>query len=684
MKKNKRGLKKDTFHKSERKKAPLKTQMVIILLLVSLIPCLVISGVSILAVNQSTEITLAKYSQKIMEQMQSKLQEDFKATESILTAVIKDRDFVKLNTLYDKLSAEEKFELMSSVDNKLNNLIASQDIIEDIYLLTDGKVTYKSHKGDIKIKEDFKQGYFYEMAKNAGYNDFAWLQDEEDVTRTYVGCKLTPNNDSRIVIALLKNDSFTHTIEQASIEAEILVGLVDGEGHRVANNNEAAHAILDVEQEKAYDKIQSDNKVVDTWTSEEALISFAILENGWRAMIYAPLEVLMKDIQKAWVAMGMIISLFVVVCVVVSVYFSNKVTTPLRKLSYLMGDIEKGDLNVGEKIEKMIKISNEETQTLVVGFINMIHTIKQLILDARNVTTMVEENSNTLPLVATNTAESAKGVESAIESLAVGAEEQRDQITSSLHIIEELAKHINDVDHKVKDIREASKQTMNMSSETKSKVDKLCEQTEETVEMSQVISTHVNILGDKANKIDHVVGTIIEINEQTNLLALNANIEAARAGEAGRGFDVVAKEVRKLSNQIQVATEEIAGIVKDIHLQKEETLKQLAKAEGVFKEQVPVATSTRDIFTAIDGQMQTIDEQIDRTTLLLKEVNEQKRQVEKQMREASQIVEQAASISEEVASESEEQTAHSERIKEMTGELIKSVADLKKAYEKFK
>ncbi|PHV71928.1 hypothetical protein CS063_00150 [Sporanaerobium hydrogeniformans] len=666
------------------KRVKLRIQMIFILLIMSLIPCLVISGVSIVAVNNSTKVTLAKYSQKIMEQLESKLEEDFKATEKILGTAVKDTEFVRFNTLYTKLTPDEKFNLMVSIDKKFGNLLSSQKIIEEIYLFTNDELSYKTHNGDSKVSNDFTNSYFYTMVKQTPYDEFFWLQDVDDSSRVYVGTKLVPNDDSKIVVGLLKNTNFSDAVGLASIEPEILVRLVDQEGHSVASNNEENKYTFGEEEKVAYARMQEKGITTDTWTSNEALISFSILDNGWQAIIYAPLEVLMKDIQSAFLIMGMIILICAIVCMTISLYFSNKVTSPLHKLSEFMKDIEQGNLNIEEKIKKTIKISNQETYALVIGFINMISTLKQLILDATHVTNIVEQNSNVLEQVASNTAESAKGVEQAIESLAIGAGEQRDQISQSLHIIEELSKHIADTDITVRDIHEASKQTMQMSSETKEKVSKLCNQTKETLEMSHLISTQVTILGEKANNIDKVISTIIQINEQTNLLALNANIEAARAGEAGKGFGVVAGEVRNLSSQIQLATQDIARIVKDIHLQKDETLKQLARAEQVFNEQEPIARATRDIFTAIDEKMQNVDRKIEVATLLLKQVNEQKQQVEEQMREVSQIVEQAASISEEVTSESEEQTSHSERIKEMTLELIKSINELKGAYAKFK
>ncbi len=127
---------------------------------------------------------------------------------------------------------------------------------------------------------------------------------------------------------------------------------------------------------------------------------------------------------------------------------------------------------------------------------------------------------------------------------------------------------------------------------------------------------HMSELSEKIQSITHVINGVAE---QTNLLALNAAIEAARAGEHGRGFAVVADEVRTLANQTTAATHEIGDMLKEVHLQTEHSVKTLTALEEGVSNVVSISESARQTFADIHQSTVESETQINEITNILQE-----------------------------------------------------------------
>ena len=127
-----------------------------------------------------------------------------------------------------------------------------------------------------------------------------------------------------------------------------------------------------------------------------------------------------------------------------------------------------------------------------------------------------------------------------------------------------------------------------------------------TAQSTTEITTHVveaiGLLETKTRSIGQIIGVINGIAEQTNLLSLNASIEAARAGEAGRGFSVVAEEIRKLADQSLGSAKQISKIVDEIVANMGEVVNVAKKAEDVVKQQEESVSNTTNSFNEMDSQ----------------------------------------------------------------------------------
>jgi twitching motility protein PilJ len=156
--------------------------------------------------------------------------------------------------------------------------------------------------------------------------------------------------------------------------------------------------------------------------------------------------------------------------------------------------------------------------------------------------------------------------------MANGATQQDQEITNTSSALEELTVSMKQVSNNAEASAEAARRALDAAEQGNRSVRDTLEGMQRIRASVQASAKKIKSLGDRSLEISEIVNVINDITEQTNLLALNAAIEAARAGEAGRGFAVVADEVRKLAEHSRTATKDIAALIKAIQAETNEAV----------------------------------------------------------------------------------------------------------------
>lgn len=312
-----------------------------------------------------------------------------------------------------------------------------------------------------------------------------------------------------------------------------------------------------------------------------------------------------------------IISLiFIIIAVMLSILFSNNIVSPILKLNKITKGISRGDLR---ETSESINTKDEMEQ--------LYHSINVMTGSLRDIVKVIMDKSQTLLASAeefnastTEFNDSADNVSSAMERLQENNTSQYNIVNESAEQIEQGLNMINDLSSKNKTIVSTVEKTANVAGEGQLTVENAVNQMNSILEASQRFQKLISNLNEKSDKIGTISGSITNIADQTNLLALNAAIEAARAGESGKGFSVVADEIRKLAEQVQSSTALISKLIEETQNETTFAVEEMKTFLEKINTGANAVSNAGEIFRNINADTNGIAAQIKSMSAFLEEV----------------------------------------------------------------
>lgn len=367
-----------------------------------------------------------------------------------------------------------------------------------------------------------------------------------------------------------------------------------------------------------------------------------------------------------------------VLALLVSFFFSNKLTGHVKKMLAGMEQVRKGDLTVRFDVN-----SDDELGKLGQYFTATISELGTLVKSIQDISGEVTLSAQNLASTSEEASASADDVARTVDEIAKGASDQAQDAEKGVQVVLALSTKFVKLNDRTDKMIEAAHSASGANQEGVRSIGSLKEKTKLTDEANERIEAVVMELDNKTQSIGVILDSISAIAVQTNLLALNASIEAARAGEHGRGFAVVAEEIRKLAEESSGAANKIRGIVTNILADSTRSVSSMKEVKVITREQSHAVEDVNKTFGTISESIVLITNEIETISAFIQELNRDKDQIVKSIENISAVSEETAAASEEVSASMDQQTIAVEEVAKAAERLNEISVELNGAVRRF-
>lgn len=305
---------------------------------------------------------------------------------------------------------------------------------------------------------------------------------------------------------------------------------------------------------------------------------------------------------------------------IIIIYSLNKAFNAMKVLVDVIDETSKLNLKESNRLDVFSK-RNDEIGDISNSLINMRKILSNMVLSIKSSTNRIDEFVYELLKTTDESVNSINGITQSISEIAKSAQSQATDLQDEVSEINVLGSEIENVTNNTINISDKINYTKTLSENGISVVRNLSSCAIKNKDISENIMAIVEDVDKDSKDISSIVDTITEIANQTNLLALNASIEAARAGESGKGFTVVAEEVKKLAEQTSQFTNEIRDKVNSIQASSNSAVSSMQKNISIVDENNEAVIKTNSIFNELSEELIILNKAINNIAEYSKNMN---------------------------------------------------------------
>ncbi|MGX7632243.1 methyl-accepting chemotaxis protein [Bacillus thuringiensis] len=438
---------------------------------------------------------------------------------------------------------------------------------------------------------------------------------------------------------------------------------------------------------KAYDKVMKTKQAQMTEVYGDALGTWVtILEpitdenKNIIAIVAADLDASIIPLtKKQFIVHGLLfIIISLTIAITIQIFISRKSLSPLKDLQEGLRKVGEGDLSIklNERSDD-IGITNSY-------FNNTIKNFNKIIDKVRQTAEQVSTSSQELSVGTKENSISFKGIASAITGLNLGAHSHEHVVQKCLGIVQEMESKMKEMKGAAKQVATASEDMVQHSGEGKDLIKQIVNQMKRIQDTVQDVSFSIYVLEARSKEINEILTIITTISNQTNLLALNASTEASCVGKMGKGFSVVADEVRILAERTEASARDITNLIGETQAESEEAVRSILKCSKEVESGITLVQSSGAFFEKISGSAQSVTNQIKAISNNSSDILKDSQTIVKVVNELSHIANTYVNSSGNVETSMKEQELYVQDIAELANSLNWLSQELQELIGEFK
>ena len=391
-----------------------------------------------------------------------------------------------------------------------------------------------------------------------------------------------------------------------------------------------------------------------------------------------------ENFKNSVIMTAIVIVILEVILTVAAIFLSNHLVGPISAVTDVLNILGTGDFRRSSKQEEMDIDRADELGIMARAVNKMQKNVQEMVQKIVTAAEQVAAASQQLTASADQSTIAINQVADSIVNVAGACTEQFGEVENASAQAEQLKTHMNTFTDTLSASSSKIQETTNAAEKGGKSVANAVDQMKRIESSVSESAGVISLLGEESDKIGKIVDAISAIADQTNLLALNAAIEAARAGEHGRGFAVVADEVRKLAEQSQVSAREISSLIGSIQEKAQDAVHSMQDGVANVREGAEAVNGAGTTFNEIVQMVSEVSDNSAQMESLVANLVESTGVITKSVENINLKSREVAKESETVSAASEEQTATMHEISDASRSLAEMAQQMQEVIGKFK